>query len=76
MLNHRGVSTAAVAASVALTIAPFVCTGAELGAPTDSEKEEFLRTAEVVRRTDIGVGINNTKRVTLTRGGLSHDAHW
>lgn len=51
--------------------------GQEIQRPslTDQEKEEFLRTAKVIRSREVGIGINNTSRVTLTDGRITHDAH-
>ena len=75
MFNYRKVSIAAGAAWAVLAVAPLVGAGTDFRDLTDSEKEDFLRTAEVVRRRGIGVGINNTEKVTLTSGGVTHDAH-
>ena len=75
MLNYRKASIATLAALAVLAAEPVCAKGADLSALTDSEKEEFLRNAEVKLQRDIGIGINNTVRVTLTDGGLTHDAH-
>ena len=75
MLNYRKASIATLAALAVLAAAPVCVKGADLSALTDSEKEEFLRNAEVKLQRNIAVGINNTVRVTLTDGGLTHDAH-
>ena len=42
---------------------------------TPERKEEFLLNAKVISSKEIGVGINNTRRVTLSDGKLTHDAH-
>ena len=42
---------------------------------TAEQKEEFLLNAKVVSSKGIGVGINNTRRATLSDGKLTHDAH-
>ena len=42
---------------------------------TPEQKEEFLLNAKVVSSKGIGVGINNTRRATLSDGKLTHDAH-
>ena len=75
MLNYRKVSIATLAAWAVLAAEPVCAKGADFAAWTDSEKEEFLRNAEVKLQRDIGVGINNTVRVTLSDGGITHDAH-
>ena len=42
---------------------------------TAEQKEEFLLNAKVISSKGIGVGINNTRRATLSDGKLTHDAH-
>lgn len=42
---------------------------------TPEQKEEFLLNAKVSSSKEIGVGINNTRRATLSDGTLTHDAH-
>ena len=42
---------------------------------TDAEKEEFLRTAKVVKRRKVPVGVTHPERATLSDGRLTHDAH-
>ncbi len=42
---------------------------------TPEQKEEFLLNAKVISSKEIGVGINGTRRATLTDGKLTHDAH-
>ena len=42
---------------------------------TREQKEEFLRTAEIIRIRDIPEGITRPQRATLTDGQLTHDAH-
>ena len=42
---------------------------------TPEQKEEFLLNAKVSSSKGIGVGINNTRRATLSDGTLTHDAH-
>ncbi len=42
---------------------------------TPEQKEEFLLNAKVISSKEIGVGINNTRRATLSDGKLTHDAH-
>ena len=45
------------------------------GGLSDAEKEEFLRTAEIVERETIPMGVTHSTRATLSDGRLSHDAH-
>ena len=75
MLNYRKASMVTLAALAVLATEPVRANGADFSALTDGEKEEFLRNAEVKLQRDIGIGINNTVRVTLTDGALTHDAH-
>lgn len=42
---------------------------------TDQEMERFLRTAKVVRTRELGKGVTNSLRATLTDGTLTHEAH-
>lgn len=42
---------------------------------TDQEKENFLREGTVVSSKSLSVGVTNSKRATLSLGGLTHDAH-
>ena len=42
---------------------------------TDQQMEHFLMEAEVVKIKSLSVGITNSRRATLTLGGLAHDAH-
>jgi hypothetical protein len=42
---------------------------------TDAEKEEFLRTAEVVERETLPTGVTLSSRATLSNGRFTHDAH-
>ena len=42
---------------------------------TDEQKEEFLRTAEIVETADLSVGITQPLRATLRRRDVVHDAH-
>ena len=57
-----------------------IAAGAQQDAPvasalSDAEKEEFLRTAKVVDRTGLDVGITRSERASLDDGSLTHDAH-
>jgi hypothetical protein len=42
---------------------------------TDHQMEQFLGEAEVVKTKSLSVGVTNSKRATLSLGGLTHDAH-
>ncbi len=42
---------------------------------SDAEKETFLRTARIVSRQTLTIGITRPDRATLTDGRLTHDAH-
>jgi hypothetical protein len=44
-------------------------------AQTQVETSDFLRTAKIVGEKDLSLGITNSKRLTLTDGKLTHDAH-
>jgi hypothetical protein len=39
------------------------------------EKEDFLRTAEIVDRQRLAIGVTGSERATLSDGRLTHDAH-
>ena len=60
----------------AASFMPVLC--AQAPAPSrmsDAEMEDFLRTAVTGPRRDIGVGITNTVRMTMSKGSVAHDAH-
>lgn len=60
-----------VAAAVAQPIAAKTAT-----APIPRDRQErFLLTARIVSEKAIGEGITHTKRITLTDGRMTHDAH-
>jgi hypothetical protein len=42
---------------------------------SDAQKEAFLASAKVVKSQSIGIGINNTMRLTLSDDQTTHDAH-
>ncbi len=42
---------------------------------TGEQKEAFLLSAKAISSEKIGVGVNDTRRVTLSDGKLTHDAH-
>ena len=41
---------------------------------TREQKEEFLRTARIIRTRELSEGVTNSMRATLTDGRLTHDA--
>ena len=45
------------------------------GELTREQKEEFLRTARIVKSERLSVGITDSRRATLTDGSVTHDAH-
>ena len=45
------------------------------GKLTREQKEEFLRTARIVKSRGLSVGITDSRRATLTDGRITHDAH-
>jgi hypothetical protein len=57
------------------TTAPFHAVAAKAPDLTQAQQEEFLRTAQIVGERATGEGITHTKRLTLTDGVLTHDAH-
>ena len=42
---------------------------------TDAQKEAFLLEAKVVKRRNAPSGITNSRRATLQKDGVEHDAH-
>ncbi len=42
---------------------------------SDQQKEQFLRTAKIVKKKRIKVGITGSSRATLSDGAFEHDAH-
>lgn len=53
----------------------FCLASAALAAPPVEEQGEFLRTAKIVATRDAPGGVTQSKRVTLSDGTLTHDAH-
>ncbi len=45
------------------------------GELTREQKEEFLRTARIVKSRGLSVGVTDSRRATLTDGSITHDAH-
>jgi hypothetical protein len=59
-----------------MPLAPFLLLAfAAFSAPPDAEQEQFLKKAKVVASRPAPGGITNSKRVTLSDGELTHDAH-
>ena len=76
--NWKSYLPVLVAASLLGSAASLPANGNPTAAPTkltDAEKEEFLRTAKVVKRRTVPVGITRPERATLSDGRLTHDAH-
>lgn len=42
---------------------------------TCAQKEDFLRTAKVVAMKNLSQGVTNSRRATLQKDGVTHDAH-
>ena len=67
--------------SVLIRVALFVLVlagpafGQAVAALSPEQIENFLRTAKITSTRDAGDGITNSKRVTMTNGTLTHDAH-
>jgi hypothetical protein len=57
------------------TTAPFHAVAAKAPDLTQAQQEEFLLTAQIIGERATGEGITHTKRLTLTDGVLTHDAH-
>jgi hypothetical protein len=74
-LRRRALLTAFAAAL--WTVFPAAQTAAPTVTPvlSDAAIEAFLTKARVVSIRNIGVGTTNSRRVTLTDGTLTHDAH-
>ena len=76
--NWKSYAPVLVAASLLVSAAgpPTNASAATVPAElTDAEKEEFLRTAKVVKRRKVPVGVTHPERATLSDGRLTHDAH-
>ena len=76
--NWKSYVPVLVAASLLLSTASLPTNANAATAPaelTDAEKEEFLRTAKVVKRRKVPVGVTHPERATLSDGRLTHDAH-
>ena len=58
-----------------VTVTAFSAVAARAPDLTQAQQEEFLRTAQIVGSRPAGEGITHTKRLTLTDGVLTHDAH-
>jgi hypothetical protein len=58
--------------ALAAILAASVCDSPE---PTDEQKEQFLKTAKILRVRQLSEGITNSLRATLADGECTHDAH-
>jgi hypothetical protein len=68
---------------VAAVVAPLLFTGvltatqdADFKQWTDEQKEDFLQSAEVIAMKGLKVGVTNSERATLSRGGVVHGGHF
>ena len=70
---------AVLACALVLTLAPPVPGGqasvSTQPALTPAAMETFLLKARIVRTRDAGIGVTGSRRVTLSDGSLTHDAH-
>jgi hypothetical protein len=60
---------------IAAVLIPSTAWSQEASSLTDQEKEQFLRRAKIRQNRAISTGINNTRRLTLSDGQITHDAH-
>ena len=67
-LHHR----TRVPVLIALLTIPLVSTTSEL---TDTEKENFLKKARILKTKELSQGITGSSRATMSDGPLTHDAH-
>jgi hypothetical protein len=77
----RSVALVAVAALLAASSAfaqqsptPEQSQAPEQQSLTPEQQEVFLKTARVIRTTDVSKGVTGTQRVTLSDGTITHDA--
>ncbi len=78
MTHRKKTKWIAVAAVVAAVSAANHAGRAEANGPaqwTDTQQEEFLKTADVKRREKLSVGVTGSERITLSSGEWTHDAH-
>src|SRR5579863_8956881 len=74
MSRHRAVAGITLFAAF-LAWGPFYLHAADAGsALTVDQKEQFLRTAKIVKTHSVSKGITSTVRVTLSDGTVTHDA--
>ncbi len=67
-----------LAAALAFLVVPPVSAenpGSSPASLSDFEKEQFLRSAEVIQSKRIGIGVTGSLRATLSDGKITHDAH-
>ena len=62
--------------ALVLVFLPAVCQGQEKPQLTTEQKREFLLTGEVIGSRQTEKGITNSYRLTLSNGGITHDAHF
>jgi hypothetical protein len=71
----RWIALATVVAALSAGSRAGRAAASDLSQWTDTQKEEFLRTAEVKQRKTLSVGITGSQRLTLSDGVTTHDAH-
>jgi len=67
-------SAVAVVVAAGLILATLPSVGAQQGPTTPQEIEQFLLTADIVGAEQIGQGVTNPWRLTLSNGTYKHDA--
>ena len=79
MLTRLSSKRIAVAAVVAPLLFAAVMTAAQepnFTQWTDEQKEDFLRSAEVIATKELKIGVTNSKRATVSRSGVVHGGHF
>ena len=77
-MNRRAVISSLLIGCTALLVCPVRVFPQQMHPPgplTREQMEEFLRTARIIRKRRIPIGVTNPLRATLTDGRLTHDAH-
>ena len=77
-MNRKAVVTSLLFVSASLLVAPSALFSQRVEPSTHltrEQKEEFLRTARIVRLQRLSQGVTQSKRGTLTDGKITHDAH-
>ena len=77
-MNQKSILPSLLILSASLLVSPGRLFPQQVNSPgklTREQKEEFLRTARIVRIRNIPVGVTHPRRATLTDGKITHDAH-